>query len=142
MARVIAETRDATEVRRNWSAFIDTVVHEARPVVVKRNRDLFAAMPLDLLRGVLESYQLTLTPQREADRSWTGAFEEIDLVGSAPSLAELKESLARDLIDYAQEYWQNFELYSRSPNRRDHLPYVLRVLLQPDVEHVVSWIHA
>lgn len=142
MARLIGETRDATEVRRNWSAFIDTVVREARPVVVKRNRDVFAAIPLGLLNEVLGSYDLTLIHHVEADRSCTGALEEIDLMGNAPSLTALKMSLARDLIDYAQEYWQNFDLYSRAPNRRSHLPYVLRTLLQPDVAHVASWIHA
>ena len=33
-----------------------------------------------------------------------------------------------DLIEYAEEYYQNFELYSRAPNRREHLSLIMKVL--------------
>lgn len=142
MTKGAGSFQDSTRVRQNWGSFIDVVVHGSRPIVVKRNRDLFAAISVDLLNEMLEPYALTMVHHREDDHSFTGALQEIDLVGHADSLETLLLVLAHDLIDYAHEYWENFDEYRHAPNRRSHLPHVLRVLLQPDVEHVAALIHA
>lgn len=142
MAKVVGPVQEATRVRQSWGSFIDVVVHGSRPIVVKRNRDLFAAISVDLLNEMLEPYELTMVHYLEHDQSVTGALQEIDLVGHAESLEALRLLLAHDLVDYSQEYWENFDQYRHAPNRRAHLPHVLRVLLQPDVEHVMALIHA
>jgi len=142
MAEVCSAVQDATRVRQSWGAFIDTVVHGARPVVVKRNRDYFTAVSVDVLREMLEPYTLTMACSTEDDQSVTGALDAVDIVANAQSMEELRLDLVRDLVDYAHEYWDNYEQYRHAPNRRAHLPYILRVLLQPDVEHVAALIHA
>ena len=43
-----------------------------------------------------------------------------------------KGSLAKELIDYAEEYINDFRLYYNSPNRKNHFPYIYRVLLASD----------
>ncbi len=142
MAKVLGSFQEATRVRQSWGSFIDMVVHGSRPIVVKRNRDLFTAISVDLLNEMLEPYELAMVHHLEDDQSVTGALQEIDLVGHAESLDALRLALARDLVDYAKEYWENFDQYRHAPNRRAHLPHVLRVLLQPDVKHVAELIHA
>ncbi len=43
-----------------------------------------------------------------------------------------KGSLAKELIDYAEEYINDFRFYYNSPNRKNHFPYIYRVLLASD----------
>ena len=53
---------------------------------------------------------------------------DLDLVVNAENMQEAKQALIDDLIEYAEEYYQNFELYSRAPNRREHLSLIMKVL--------------
>lgn len=128
---------NASHVRQNFSSFIDGVVRD-RPAVVRRNRDHFAALSVEHIHLVLECYRFTVNVVQEADGSVTGSLHEVDLVANTPDVDQLKAALAADLVDYAKEYMENFAQYFHSSNRRGHLPYVLRVLLQPDVSAVAA----
>lgn len=132
---------NATDVRKNWGGFIDGVVR-GRPEFVKRNRDYIAALSIPQLQTILSAYSFSLEYSQEDDGSFSGSLNEIDLVANAPSLPELKRALAHELVEYANEYMENYALYSQAPNRRGHLPYVLRVLIQPGEEAVAALINA
>ncbi|TCP60438.1 hypothetical protein [Baia soyae] len=125
----------ATDVRKNWSEFFDTVVRD-KPQAVQRNRDLAMFIALPHMKEILKSYKLTLEVEREEDGSYTGGLKEIDLVSNAHSLQDLKKNLAQDLVEYAQNYMEEFNLYFHSPNRRNHFPYVLHVLIHDDLTEV------
>jgi antitoxin YefM len=133
------KTSLATEVRKNWSRFLDTVVRE-KPQAVQRNRDLAFVIALPHLEEILKHYRFTLEYELEEDGSYTGTLKEIDLVGNAKSIDELKMKLAKDLLEYAQDYMNEFTLYFHAPNRKDHFPYVLHVLIKNSVEEVVDLI--
>ncbi|HEY8346392.1 MAG TPA: hypothetical protein VIL07_03855 [Symbiobacteriaceae bacterium] len=131
----------ATEVRKNWGGFIDSVVR-GRPEFVKRNRDFIAVLSIPHLETVLSAYRFHLVYDQEADGSISGSLQEIDVVANAPSVSELKQALAHELLEYAREYMEHYDLYSHAPNRKGHLPYVLRVLIQPDEAAVAALIDA
>ena len=78
----------------------------------------------------------------QEDGTVVGSLREVDLVNEAGSLDELRLVMAEDLVDYAKEYMEAFEMYSRAPNRKGHLPSVLNVLIQQDVCRVAELIHA
>jgi uncharacterized protein YbcC (UPF0753/DUF2309 family) len=119
---------NSTAVRKEWSRFIDDVVR-TKPALVKRNRDLIAVLSLDLLDCILSEYVLTLEIEREEDGSYTGSFREIDIAGNARDTETLKEKLAREIIEYSQEYLEDFKTHYYSPNRRKHFPYIYRASL-------------
>ncbi len=131
----------ATDVRKQFSSFIDTVVHK-RPVVVQRNRDLIAAFSLNHLSVLLEPYRFTIEYEQEDDGSYSGSLRGFDIVANSKSQEGLKVRLAQELIEYAHEYEEEFVLYSIAPNRRSHFPYIYRVLIQPDIANVVGLIDA
>ncbi|MHB9145030.1 MAG: hypothetical protein ACYC5Y_06800 [Symbiobacteriia bacterium] len=137
MRMVVLES--ATAVRKDFSRFIDRVTRSG-PAFFKRNRDELAALSLEQLEFLLTPYRLTVEYAREENGTFSGGFRELDLVGNAASIKGLKIVLADELVEYAQEYLSNFELYYHAPNRQNHLPYVLRALLQEDSEGVVKWI--
>lgn len=129
----------ATEVRKDFSRFIDRVTRSG-PAFVKRNRDELAALSLDQLEFLLTPYRLKMEYGQEENGTFSGSLREIDLVANAASVEDLRSALADELVEYAEEYLADFQLYYHAPNRRGHLPYVLRALLQEDSRGVAKFI--
>ncbi|GMA64156.1 hypothetical protein NZD89_02240 [Alicyclobacillus fastidiosus] len=70
---------------------------------------------------------------------FAGSICEIEfIVADGATVEELRLNLANQLIEYAKDYMNDFSLYFNSPNTRPHFPYVLRVLLEDDIEAVAS----
>ncbi len=57
---------------------------------------------------------------------------ELDLIAESPSEAETLQDLIEAIRDYAEEYLADWELYSQSPNRAHHWPYLKAVLKAKD----------
>ena len=121
----------STEVRKEWSSFIDDVTRES-PALIKRNRDLVAVLSVELLDFILSEYKLTVEVKKERDGSYSGVFNEIDLAANARGIESLEEKLANELIEYSEEYMDEFKIHYYSPNRKSHFPYVYRVSLLAD----------
>lgn len=133
---------NATDVRKNWSLFIDEVIH-GKPGVVKRNRDFFLSISLEQALSLLEGFHFTAEIMPEQDGSITLSLEEIDLVVNSPDLDTAKTAMAEELINYANDYFNDFQLYYNAPNRKNHFPYVLKILLLKDnIEAVCGLINA
>jgi hypothetical protein len=132
---------NATDVRKDWGHFIDTVVRVG-PQFVKRNRDTLVAVGTEHLKVLLASYRFTLEIEQEKDGSFSGSVGVLDVTANAPSVEALKIELATELVEYAREYADEFALYVNAPNRRDHAPYVMNILIQDDPEAVANLIDA
>jgi hypothetical protein len=57
---------------------------------------------------------------------------ELDLVAESSSEAESLQDLIEAIRNYAEEYLADWELYSQSPNRAHHWPYLQAVLKTKD----------
>jgi uncharacterized protein YbcC (UPF0753/DUF2309 family) len=118
----------STDVRNNWSQFMDDVKW-VKPAFIKRNRDMIAVLSGELLEFILKEHNLTVNVFVEEDGSYTGSFNEIDMAANSTDFESLKVKLAEELIEYAEEYLNEFRLYFNSPNRKNHFPYIYRALL-------------
>lgn len=67
--------------------------------------------------------RLTVILARDEDR-YCAYCPELDLVTEMMTPEEALEDIVEAMRDYAEEYLKEFELYSKSPNRAHHLPYV------------------
>lgn len=133
---------NATEVRANFGGFIDTIVRE-KPQAIKRNRDVIMAFSKQQMKELLSVYELTFEYEQDEDGRYAGSVEQIDdIVADAETLEELKYELSRNLVEYAIDYETNYSRYYNTPNRHKHAPYILRVLLEEDIESVVRMFHA
>ena len=130
---------NATDVRKDWGHFIDTVVRVG-PQFVKRNRDTFVAVSSEHLRILLASYRFKLEVIQEQDGSFSGSLDVLDLVAHAATIENLKKELAHQMLEYANEYEDEFVLYFNAPNRRTHAPYVMNILLQDTVGNIADLI--
>lgn len=121
----------SADVRKNWSETINSVIRK-RPMFFQRNKDKLTFMSLDQLQLILEPFKLTMKIMEEDDGSSTGVIEELDLLDNAMTVSELKVKLINDLLEYSEEYMNEFQKYYHSVNRRNHFPYVYKVLANED----------
>ncbi len=133
---------NATDVRANFGLFIDNVVRD-KPRAVKRNRDIIISFSLTQMMDILSAYEITIEYEQTEDGKFVGSIEQIeDIVAEGNTLEELRLELARYLIEYAHDYYADYARYSNSPNRKGHVYYILRVLLEEDVEKVAGMLNA
>lgn len=121
----------ATDVRKDWGGFIDSVVRE-KPQLVKRSRDTMMVIDIEMMKSLTTAYRFTANYFREEDDSITLSLNEIDLVVNGTDVEDARTKMALDLKEYADDYYAEFSYWSSSTNRKSQWPYVLSVLLREE----------
>lgn len=119
---------NATSVRKNWSAVTDDVIRN-KPQFVKRTRDMIMLANLDLMAELLEQYQFSASKYIEADQSVTLSLDQIDIVENGATEEKARELLGKAILDYAKDFYNEFSVWSKAPNRKAHIPYVIKALI-------------
>ena len=122
---------NASDVRKNWSVTIDSVVHD-RPVFINRTHDYVTMLDVDLLALSFSDYKFHIIMENEEDGSITGYIKELNLVENAPSKDECIDNIILAMKDYAKDYYSEFNYFSKAPNRASHIPYILKLLVSSD----------
>ena len=123
---------NATDVRKTFSLFIDRAVRE-KPVFIRRTRDTLILAKLDFLNALVDNCVFTAERFVESDGSITLSLDQIDVIANAPTEAEAVAELAGDMREYAMDYYDHYSEWSVAPNRKDHLPYVIKLLIANDL---------
>ncbi|GFI24426.1 hypothetical protein IMSAGC011_03223 [Lachnospiraceae bacterium] len=125
----------ATTVRKEWSAVCDSVIHE-KPKFIKRTRDKMWFSNLETISEILEVYHFTTLKYIEDDNTVTLSLNEIDLIENGRDEQEARLNMGKAILDYALEYYNEYQMYSRSPNRKKHIPYIFKALIIDDPEKI------
>lgn len=125
----------ATAVRKEWSAVCDSVIHN-KPKFIKRTRDKMWLSNLETVSEILEVYYFTAKKIVEDDGTVTLSLNEIDLIENGKNEQEARLNLAKSILEYSIEYYNNYELYSHSPNRKKHIPYIFKALIVDNPEKI------
>ena len=121
-----------TEARANLSALFDNVINREQPLVINRKRDKAVLIEGGMMEYLLSSYHVEGEVYRDEDGSYTVSLDSIDIVENAQTKDQAIEAVIQELKVYAQEYFTRLSVFLHAPNRKIHLPYVLRVLLSKE----------
>ncbi|MBI5199319.1 MAG: hypothetical protein HZA09_04805 [Nitrospirae bacterium] len=58
---------------------------------------------------------------------YVASCPELDLATEGNTPEESLDDLIDIAIDYAEQYMEDFELFSKSPNRSSHKPYIIEI---------------
>ena len=125
----------ATAVRKKWSAVCDSVIHE-KPKFIKRTRDKMWFSNLETMSDILQIYQFTALKYIEDDGSVTLSLNEIDLIENGKDEQEVRLNMGKAIFEYALDYYNEYEMYSHSPNRKKHIPYIFKALIIDNPEKI------
>ncbi|WP_230190873.1 hypothetical protein [Paenibacillus sp. CECT 9249] len=139
---MIGYAMKSSDVREHFSEFIDEVVHKS-PKIVNRRRDHFMAINLQHIQPLVQNVILNAFFEQDEEGNFISSFHEItDLIGYGRTKEESLDHLIDDLIEYAQDYlFNSFSLYIHAPNRREHFPFVLKVMMQKEAKEVREFIN-
>lgn len=118
---------NATDVRKNWSVTLDSVVRE-KPAYVKRTHDNIAIIGVQTLNTILSGYRFNVKRFNEEDGSVTLSSEEMDIIANGPDENSALRRMAAYIKEYAEEFYDEFPTWSAAPNRKSHIPYVFKAL--------------
>lgn len=118
----------AINVRKEWSSVCDSVIHQ-KPKLIKRTRDKMWFSNLETILEILEAYSFTAIKYIEEDGSVTLSLNEIDLVENGADEKAARFKLAKSILEYSFDYYNEYEIYSHSPNRKKHIPYIFKALI-------------
>jgi len=77
---------------------------------------------------------------RENDGSVTLALDDLDLAVNGVHKMDALSKMAYEILEYAEDYYENFTAWYASKNRRQHLPYVLKALILNDTKNIEAFI--
>jgi hypothetical protein len=125
----------ATTVRKEWSAVVDSVVHE-KPKFIKRTRDKMWFSNFETMEEILKIYTFTAKKFIEDDGSVTLALNEIDLVENGTDEQAARLELGEAILQYSADYYADYELYTHAPNRKGHIPYIFKALIMDNAKEI------
>lgn len=125
----------ATKVRKEWSAVCDSVIHD-KPKFIKRTRDKMWFSNLETMSDILSAYQFTADRFVEDDGSITLSLNEIDLIENGADEQAARLALGNAILEYSMEYYNDYAFYSKSPNRKGHIPYIFKALIVDNAEEL------
>ncbi|MCL2441999.1 MAG: hypothetical protein FWD13_00850 [Treponema sp.] len=131
-------TINATKARNEWSSLIESVIRE-KPAIIKKTRDYLFFTNMNVLKDILAVYSFHAEALSEDDGSVTITLDEIDLAENAPNLQEAVSKLARAILEYSEDYYNEFAYWSRG-DRKAHIPYIFKALILNDVNKIGSLI--
>lgn len=115
--------------------FFDKAVRE-QPVFIKRTRDNAVLVDLRFMDILLEEYKYNCTKFEEEDGTITLSTEVLDLVENGDTEEFAKNKMAESILEYAKEFYGEYDLWSNASNRKNHIPYVFKALLLNDVSKI------
>lgn len=125
----------ATTVRKEWSTVCDSVIHE-KPKFIKRTRDKMWFSNLETMSEILNAYHFSAIKYVEEDGSVTLSLNEIDLIENGINEQDARLHLGKSILEYSLDYYNDYETYSHSPNRKGHIPYIFKALIIDNPEKI------
>ena len=131
--------------RNNFKTVFDTVAIQQRPLIVHRHRDEVFLISRRLQKELLAGIGLSAEVLPEENGSVTIAVDALEIAVNGGNREEAIQELLAELKRYAADYMERIQLFVNAPNRRAHLPFVLRIILadnDDEILQMVNWIDA
>jgi len=133
-------TLKATDVRKEWSSVLENTIRNNKPQFIKRTRDYLVLSDIDTFNNLLEPYKFSANRYIEDDGSITLSLNEIDIIENGKTEKAAEKKLAAAILEYATDFYNDFEFWKNAPNRKSHIPYVLKALIVDDVNKIMELI--
>lgn len=127
----------SSDVRYNWSEFIDSVIHKTPKFVQRNERDVFMATNFEFLLALLNEvrYIVHIEHDNEAGE-YVASMDEFWFVEAGSSEEEAIDKLAEQLLEYAVDYFKELNTYLNAPNLKSQVPKVTKALIINNVEEI------
>lgn len=127
---------NVTDARKDMSAFFDSVIHE-KPLVLKRRKYEAVLVERSLLQTMLE-YAVINVSCVQGKNKWIYQAVDLDVFGEGETKIEAENHLVEQLIQYANDVYDNFMFYFYGQNIKSKMPFIFHILNCENAEEVKS----
>ena len=125
----------SSEVRNGWSGVMDSVIRK-RPAFIRRTRDFMMLSSIETISALVADVKYVADEFHEEDGSVTLSLRDMDIIANSKDVLSAKKALVQDILEYADEYYAEYQQYYAAPNRKGHLPYVMKALTAKNPEEL------
>ncbi len=91
---------------------------------------------LEFINELLLGYSFTANKYIEDDGSVTLSLNELDLVENGSDEKDAINNLSRAILEYAADFYNEFNVWSVALNRKREIPYVFKALVLDDISKI------
>lgn len=88
------------------------------------------------LSSILDTYAFECVRYEEDDGTITLSSISLDIVENGKTEQEARDTMAKSILEYANEFYDKYDLWSKAQNRKEHIPYVFKALLLDDTDKI------
>lgn len=125
----------SSDARKDWSGVMDSVIRR-KPAFISRTRDCMMLSSTDTIYELVSGVMYVADEYWEEDGTVTLSLHDMDIIANGPDIDSAKKLLVRNIMEYAEEYYSEYELYYSAPNRKRHLPYIMKALTAKNPEEL------
>lgn len=126
---------NSADVLNKWNEISETVINE-KPIFIKDNSKQMFLSNIEFLETLLSIYAFTAKKYIEDDGSITLSLNEMDLVENASTEDDARKLLAKAILEYAENFYDEFQIWSSASKRKSEIPYVFKALVLGDAEKI------
>lgn len=129
----------SSAVRKDWSRFVDEVIHKAPKFVQRNERDVFVSMNMHYMSLLMDNIRYTVNIDYDAESNeYVGTMDDFWFVEAGETEDEVNRKLAEQLLNFATDYYKDLNLYHTTPDFKKQFPKVLKALVIDDVNGVIE----
>lgn len=125
------------EVSKNIDKYLDKV-SGGRPIFIKHRDKYAVALELGLMKQLVEEVTFRIKVEREVDESYILTADGFDMIATGQTLEEAQQELAEELGEYAKDYFDEVEVWSKDKHRASQIKEMVFILLTEDDEELKS----
>lgn len=95
---------------------------------------------VSFIESLLSAYTFTADRYNEPDGSVTLSLNELNLAENDKTEDETKRKLAASILEYAQDFYNDFNYWGKAPNLKGNIPYIMKALILDDVDKIAECI--
>lgn len=124
---------NVTDARKEMSNFFDSVIFE-KPIILKRRKYEAILIERNILKLFLQDSQIEVKSELDENKNTILWASKLNVWGKGETKAEALEDLCKNLMDYANDIYDNFMFYFYGQNIKDKLSFIFHILLCEDIE--------
>ena len=126
---------NSSDARKNFSETISNALF-SKPQLIRRNKNDVVIASKDLVFDMLEHLRIELFIKKDKNTYYTENNVLEDIIGWGNTKEEAIDDFVKALDVYAHDYYENFQLYSKTERGKKDLPYIFRVFCSSSFDDI------